>query len=87
MFIKYVFSKKVIIKQHLSLFSTVIQQRGLISGRAYNRMYFFCFQVDGAITGWAYNRNFTVWAKNLKPGVMRSAMLQSGFISFALILV
>ena len=39
-------------KQHLALFSTVIQQgRAYIRG-AYNRMYFFCFfQVDGA-----YNR-------------------------------
>ena len=39
------------IKQHLALFSTVIQQTG-----AYNRNVFYCFQVDGPITGGAYKR-------------------------------
>ena len=27
----------------------------------YNRMYFFCLQVDGPITGGAYKRQFTVY--------------------------
>ena len=48
------------------MFSTVIQQRGggggggLYIGGGGETRCIFCFQVDGRITGGAYNRNFTV---------------------------
>ncbi len=57
-----------IIKQHLALFSAVIQQRGaFIRGSLKPDVFFCCFQLDGPLTrggggisGGAYNRNCMV---------------------------
>ena len=72
--------QKVKIKQHLTLFSTVIQQRGAYirggeGGGPYNRMYFFCFQLDGPITGWAYKRG---WGGGGGGGGLITRILQYG---------